>query len=167
MITTPFWVWDRNNAFPINPMELSSPVRVIDKNDQYTVCINAFRPPLDSFHDLDYLLGDVFMRNVYSVYAFSPVLPIIHPIPPTPDHATPLSRFNFGNGSTTQKDNSADAKGASIQFLSRTNRDQVYANFVNQRKNSLRMYPPLFDLTKLHTDGSTDGGGRLEPPSDG
>lgn len=59
----------RNAAYPINPMELSSPVRVTDQNDQYTVCINAFRPPLDNKErDFDYLLGDVFMRNVYSVY---------------------------------------------------------------------------------------------------
>ena len=43
-------------------------MRVTDQNDQYTVCINAFRPPLDGTpHDLDFLLGDVFMRNVYSV----------------------------------------------------------------------------------------------------
>lgn len=122
-------------------MELSSPVRVINHDGQYTVCVNAFRPPLNGVqHDLDYLLGDIFMRNVYSV-------------------------FNFANGSTTHGDTDADAKGASIQFLSRTNRDQVYADFEWHRKNSLRMYPPLFDLTKLHTNGSTDGGGRLEPPS--
>ncbi|KAH0826718.1 aspartic peptidase domain-containing protein [Lanmaoa asiatica] len=131
----------RNVAYPINPMELSSPVRVTDQNDQYTVCINAFRPPLDKKErDFDFLLGDIFMRNVYSV-------------------------FNFGNVSTTTH-NAKEARNATIQLLSRTNRDQVYADFETQRKHSLEGYPPLFDLTKLHTDGSTEGGGRLEPPSE-
>lgn len=77
-------------------------------------------------------------------------------------------RFNFGNETTrgdTNVDADADAKGASIQFLSRTNRDQVYADFEGHRKSSLKVYPPLFDLTRLHTNGSIDGGGRLEPPS--
>ncbi|KAG9309960.1 aspartic peptidase domain-containing protein [Chiua virens] len=129
-------------TYPINPMELSSPVRVTDQKDQYTVCVNAFRPPLNkqTEHELDFLLGDIFMRNVYSV-------------------------FNFANGSTMHGDANADAKGASIQLLSRTNRDQVYADFENSRKESLKAQAPLFDLRKLHTDGTTDGGGRLEPPS--
>ncbi|KAF8556844.1 acid protease, partial [Imleria badia] len=131
-----------NVTYPINPMELSTPVRVTDHDDQYTVCINAFRPPLNGVqHDLDFLLGDIFMRNVYSVY-------------------------NFGNETTTHDDPNADTKGASIQFLSRTNRDQVYADFEGHRRSSLKVFPPLFDLTKLHANGSTDGGGRLEPPSD-
>ncbi|KAG8216943.1 aspartic peptidase domain-containing protein [Butyriboletus roseoflavus] len=115
-----------NSAYPINPMELSSPVRVIDQSNQYTVCINTFRTPFDNTQrDLDFLLGDIFMRNVYSV-------------------------FNFGNGSTTTTHGNEDnnAKGASIQLLSRTNRDQVFANFETQRKRSLEAYPPLFDLDK-------------------
>ena len=57
-------------------MELSTPLRVMDHDDQYTVCINAFRPPLNGGqHDLDFLLGDVYMRNVYTVYV---PLPLSH-----------------------------------------------------------------------------------------
>lgn len=47
----------------------------MNQNEQYTVCIAAFRPPLDGTqHELDFLLGDIFMRNVYSVYVPCPVV---------------------------------------------------------------------------------------------
>ncbi|KAF8437969.1 aspartic peptidase domain-containing protein [Boletus edulis BED1] len=133
-------------TYPINPMELTSPIRVVDHENQYTVCINAFRPALaGTQHELDFLLGDIFMRNVYSV-------------------------FNFGNetlNDTNANTNAnADVKGASIQLLSRTNQDQVYTDFQGHRKNVLKVWPPLFDLSKLHSDGTTDGDGRLEPPSE-
>ncbi|KIJ62117.1 hypothetical protein HYDPIDRAFT_30669 [Hydnomerulius pinastri MD-312] len=124
-----------SDSYPINPMELTTPVTITDGGKQYTVCLNAFRAPLNGKQvDMDFLLGDIFMRNVYSV-------------------------FNFGN-STTPGD---DTKTASIQFLSRTNKDQVYQNFEEHRKESLKAHPPQFDLTKLHTDGSSDDGGHLDP----
>ena len=50
-------------------MELSSPMRVMVQNNEYTVCVGTFRSPLSGTqHELDFLLGDIFMRNVYSVY---------------------------------------------------------------------------------------------------
>lgn len=65
----------RNTPYPINPMELTTPMRAIHKNDQYTVCINAFRTTLKGTeHELDFLLGDIFMRNVYSMYVVSLLL---------------------------------------------------------------------------------------------
>ncbi|KAF9225690.1 acid protease [Gyrodon lividus] len=123
-----------SDTYPINPMELTTPVTITDNGKQYTVCLNAFQAPLNGEQaDLDFLLGDIFMRNVYSV-------------------------FNFGN-STTPGD---DTKSSSIQFLSRTNQDQVYQNFADNRKQSLRAHPPLFDLTKLKSDGSTTDGHHLD-----
>ncbi|KAH7887120.1 aspartic peptidase domain-containing protein [Phlebopus sp. FC_14] len=123
------------DTYPINPMELTTPSTISDRGTQYTVCMNAFRAPLNGkFGDVDFLLGDIFMRNVYSV-------------------------FNFGNSSAKGE----DSKGASIQFLSRTDRDQAYRLFEERRKESLKSRPPLFDLSKLHTDGTTDGGQRLNP----
>ncbi|KAG6377341.1 aspartic peptidase domain-containing protein [Boletus reticuloceps] len=134
-------------TYPINPMELTSPIRVVDHENQYTVCINAFRPSLaGTQHELDFLLGDIFMRNVYSVFNFG------------------NETLNHTNANTNA--NNADVKGASIQLLSRTNQDQVYTDFQGHRKNVLKVWPPLFDLSKLHSDGTTDGGGRLEPPSE-
>ncbi|KIJ14689.1 hypothetical protein PAXINDRAFT_99947 [Paxillus involutus ATCC 200175] len=124
-----------SDTYPVNPMELTTPVTITDNGKQYTVCLNSFRTPLDGKQpDMDFLLGDIFMRNVYSV-------------------------FNYGN-STTSGD---DSKSASIQLLSRTNKDQVYQDFAAARKQSLKSYPALFDLTKLKSDGTTSDGSHVDP----
>ncbi|KAH7887102.1 aspartic peptidase domain-containing protein [Phlebopus sp. FC_14] len=113
-------------TFPINPMDLTSPTTISDRGKQYTVCVSTFQAPQITLPpNLDFLLGDVFMRNVYNV-------------------------FNFGHLSSDDD----DSEGASIQFLSRTDRDQVYQQFEECRKESLKNRPPLLDLSKLRTDGS-------------
>ncbi|KAH7929963.1 acid protease [Leucogyrophana mollusca] len=124
-----------NETFALNPLELTSPVTITEQGKQYTVCLNAFRPPLtETGNQLDFLLGDIFMRNVYSV-------------------------FNFGEATSDGQ----NYKGASIQFLPRTNRDQVYQDFESQRKTTLQAHPPLFDLSKVHPDGTLDDGEKLTP----
>ncbi|KIJ09248.1 hypothetical protein PAXINDRAFT_17648 [Paxillus involutus ATCC 200175] len=124
-----------SDTYPVNPMELTTPVTITDNGKQYTVCLNSFRTPLDGKQpDMDFLLGDIFMRNIYSV-------------------------FNYGN-STTSGD---DSKSASIQLLSRTNKDQVYQDFAAARKQSLKSYPALFDLTNLKSDGTTSDGTHVDP----
>ncbi|KAH7909605.1 aspartic peptidase domain-containing protein [Hygrophoropsis aurantiaca] len=124
-----------NETFSLNPLELSSPVTVSSKGKQYTVCLNTFRPPLATTgNEFDFLLGDIFMRNVYSV-------------------------FNFGQAAADGQNN----KGASIQFLPRTNKDQVYRDFEGQRKMNLQAHPPLFDLSKVRPDGTSDDGEKLSP----
>ncbi|KAG2075286.1 acid protease [Suillus decipiens] len=119
---------------PINPLELTRPAIFTDGNTQYTVCTSAFRPQLSRTDSMDFLLGDVFMRNVYSV-------------------------FNFGNLTS----NNDDDKGASIQFLSRSNKDQVYQDFQKQRTQNLKNLPPLYDLSKLRSDGTSSDGERINP----
>ncbi|KAG2160117.1 aspartic peptidase domain-containing protein [Suillus bovinus] len=122
-----------NDYLPINPLELTRLATFTDGNTQYTVCTSAFRPQLSSTgSDMDFLLGDIFMRNVYSV-------------------------FNFGNLTSSNDDN----KGASIQFLSRSNKDQVYQDFQQQRTQNLKNLPPLYDLSKFRSDGTTSDGGRV------
>ncbi|KAG1749656.1 aspartic peptidase domain-containing protein [Suillus paluster] len=122
-----------NDHFPINPLELTRPATFTDGGNQYTVCVSAFRPQLSSTDsDMDFLLGDIFMRNVYSV-------------------------FNFGNITSSSDDN----KDASIQFLSRSNQDQVYQEFQQQRTQNLKNLPPLYDVSKIHSDGTSAGGGRI------
>ncbi|KIK47909.1 hypothetical protein CY34DRAFT_798777 [Suillus luteus UH-Slu-Lm8-n1] len=122
-----------NDYLPINPLELTRPAIFTDGNSQYTVCTSAFRPQLSSTgSDMDFLLGDIFMRNVYSV-------------------------FNFGNPTSNNDDN----KGASIQFLSRSNNDQVYQDFQQQRTQNLKNLPPLYDLSKMRSDGTSSDGERV------
>ncbi|KAG2123595.1 aspartic peptidase domain-containing protein [Suillus clintonianus] len=121
-----------NDYYPINPLELTRPATFTDGDTKYTVCTSAFRPQLSSTgSDMDFLLGDIFMRNVYSV-------------------------FNFG--SITSSD---DDKGASIQFLSRSNKDQVYQDFQKQRTQNLKNLPPLYDVSKIRSDGTSADGGRI------
>ncbi|KAG1889345.1 aspartic peptidase domain-containing protein [Suillus subluteus] len=122
-----------NDYLPINPLELTRLATFTDGNAQYTVCTSAFRPQLSNTgSDMDFLLGDIFMRNVYSV-------------------------FNFGNITS----NNDDDRGASIQFLSRSNKDQVYQDFQQQRTQNLKNLPPLYDLSKIRSDGTSSDGGRV------
>jgi len=65
--------------------------------------------------------------------------------------------FNFGNLTSNNDDN----KGASIQFLSRTNKDQVYQDFQQQRAQNLKNLPPLYDLSKIRSNGTSSDGGRI------
>jgi hypothetical protein len=61
-----------NDYLAINPLELTRLATFTDGNTQYTVCTSAFRPQLSSTgSDMDFLLGDIFMRNVYSVLVLS------------------------------------------------------------------------------------------------
>ncbi|KAG0697806.1 aspartic peptidase domain-containing protein [Suillus ampliporus] len=121
-----------NDYFYINPLELTRPATFTDGGTQYTVCVSAFRPQLSGTgSDMDFLLGDIFMRNVYSV-------------------------FNFGNLKSSD-----DNKDASIQFLSRSNKDQVYQDFQQQRTQNLMNLPPLYDVSKIRSDGTSADGGRI------
>lgn len=58
------------NKIAINPLELTLLQTIIEDDQQWTVCVNAFQPQLSvGSGDLDFLLGDIFMRNVYSMCA--------------------------------------------------------------------------------------------------
>ncbi|KAF7973882.1 hypothetical protein HWV62_14008 [Athelia sp. TMB] len=56
------------DAFAIHPLELTIFKTVMEEGLEWTICVNTFQPQLSvGATDLDYLLGDIFMRNVYSV----------------------------------------------------------------------------------------------------
>ena len=58
----------RGDTFSIDPLELTVLQNVTENGQQWTICVNSFQPQLDvGAGDLDYLLGDIFMRNVYTV----------------------------------------------------------------------------------------------------
>lgn len=58
----------RGDTFSINPLELTVLQSVTEHGQQWTICVNSFQPQLAvGSGDLDYLLGDIFMRNVYTV----------------------------------------------------------------------------------------------------
>lgn len=65
------YIWLSGTSFPIDPLELTTLQTVVENGQKWTVCVNAIQSQLDvGSGDLDYLLGDLFMRNVYSVYVF-------------------------------------------------------------------------------------------------
>ncbi|KIM88482.1 hypothetical protein PILCRDRAFT_85591 [Piloderma croceum F 1598] len=58
-------------SFPINPLELTTFQTIVENGQKWTVCMNAIQPQLAvGSGDLDFLLGDIFMRNVYSMCVF-------------------------------------------------------------------------------------------------
>ena len=62
-------------SFPINPLELTTLQTIVENGHQWTVCVNAIQPQLAvGSGDLDFLLGDIFMRNVYSMCVFLSLL---------------------------------------------------------------------------------------------
>jgi hypothetical protein len=61
-------VHSSDEGFAINPLELTTIQTIVEDGQKWTVCVNAFQPQLAvGSGDLDFLLGDIFMRNVYSV----------------------------------------------------------------------------------------------------
>ncbi|KIK72927.1 hypothetical protein PAXRUDRAFT_621332 [Paxillus rubicundulus Ve08.2h10] len=82
--------------------------------------------------------------------------PIHHPFT-WPELKRCLHSFNHGNSTKS----GGDPKNDSIQLLSRTDRDQDYQDFAGSRKQSLKSYPALTDLTKLKCDGTTSDGGHV------
>lgn len=83
----------------------------------------------------DIFLGDAFLRNVYSVYAFS-----IYNHEAT-FNDEPSGRFNFG---TYGGDGNLTTENASLQFLSLTDPDTAFSDFHKSRPKTLQSYPPEF-----------------------
>ena len=58
-------------SFAINPLELTTLQTITENGQKWTVCVNSIQPQLAvGSSDLDFLLGDIFMRNVYSMCVF-------------------------------------------------------------------------------------------------
>ncbi|KZP08022.1 hypothetical protein FIBSPDRAFT_901603 [Athelia psychrophila] len=58
------------DSFAVHPLELTVFKTIVEDGQQWTIFTNAFQAQLSvGATDLDFLLGDIFMRNVYSVSA--------------------------------------------------------------------------------------------------
>jgi len=55
-------------SFPMHPLDLTTVTEVESDGTKYTICISAFHA--GDTEDFDLILGDSFLRNVYSVYDF-------------------------------------------------------------------------------------------------
>ena len=56
-------------TFSIDPLEISQVQTMIHEGREWTICVNTINPQVNPYGSgLDYVLGDIFMRNVYSVY---------------------------------------------------------------------------------------------------
>ncbi|KZP14519.1 acid protease [Athelia psychrophila] len=109
------------DSFAVHPLELTIFKTIVEDGQQWTICTNAFQAQLSvGATDLDFLLGDIFMRNVYSVFNYGGLTPKNQTQPP------------------------------SIQLLSRTNQLLAYQEFAVQRAISLSSRPPLYDISKLN-----------------
>ena len=61
-------ILNSGDAFAVHPLELTILKTLMEEGTEWTICVNTFQPQLSvGATDLDYLLGDIFMRNVYSV----------------------------------------------------------------------------------------------------
>jgi saccharopepsin len=57
-------------SFTMHPLDLSTPYEVTIDGTNYTTCLSSFIT-IDGWSDVyDYLLGDSFLRNTYTVYDF-------------------------------------------------------------------------------------------------
>ncbi|KAF8835473.1 hypothetical protein BDN67DRAFT_428141 [Paxillus ammoniavirescens] len=101
-----------SDVYLVNPVELTTPVIITDNGKQYTACLtsNSFQTPLNGEQvDMEFLLRDISMHNVYFV-CVSP-----YSLPFTRHELTrDLHGSNYGN-STTSVD---DSRSASIFLLS-------------------------------------------------
>ena len=56
-------------TFSIDPLEITQVQIMTRGGREWTICVNTINPQMDPYGPgLDYVLGDIFMRNVYSVY---------------------------------------------------------------------------------------------------
>lgn len=132
------------DLFAVHPLELTTFKTIFEDGEQWTICVNAFQPQLSiGSTDLDFLLGDIFMRNVYS-------MSVDHYVPfcffPLFMHAR--DRFNYGDVMSQNR-----TEPPSIQFLSRTNQSQAHQEFLTERKINLESRPPLYDISKINAAG--------------
>ncbi|EKM50641.1 uncharacterized protein PHACADRAFT_152796 [Phanerochaete carnosa HHB-10118-sp] len=102
--------------YPLNPLDLSYISNVGDFSDgsNVTLCLNTFSPMDLSNQDLDFILGDAFMRNVYAL-------------------------FNFGNWT----DSSECAPPPYIQMLSTTNQSEAWAQFDDAQNARIQQWIEL------------------------
>ncbi|TFY76162.1 hypothetical protein EWM64_g7851 [Hericium alpestre] len=139
--------------FPVHPLDLTQvQTSVADDGTNFTYCTGYYTPDdatPDSVNNEgeEILLGDAFMRNVYS-------------------------SFNYGNDSIVRFDNGSFKDVVSqnpyIQLLKLTDQDKAWAEFFDVRKQTLKTYPPEPSLDKVRQyldadsssgDGMSDGNG--------
>ncbi|KAA1478164.1 acid protease [Dentipellis sp. KUC8613] len=116
--------------YPVNPLDLTTLVTFSANKTRYTACLGVYTSAAvltTNTTDLPfYLLGDIFMRNVYSA-------------------------FNFGSRTTGLNSSTP----ANIQFLSKTNASTAYTEFVNIRNQTIQelkskaVDPSTFDCSTL------------------
>lgn len=140
-------------SFAINPLELTTLQTIAEDGQTWTVCVNSIQPQLAvGSSDLDFLLGDIFMRNIYSVYVEF-FFHFARWVSSSKGSNFPHS-FNFGDISPSQN----KKESPSIQLLSRTDQLQTFQSFVPTRKITLRSRAPLYDITRL-TNQTREAGG--------
>ncbi|KDQ05976.1 hypothetical protein BOTBODRAFT_60803 [Botryobasidium botryosum FD-172 SS1] len=116
-----FAIWFKGNRFPIHPLDLTLPhARPLFSFPNATYCSFQVISTADGENLLDYLLGDVFLRNVYSV-------------------------FDFGD-TDPQTGKNGDPY---IKLLSITDEATMIADFHASRNQSLAALPPLGNLTAV------------------
>ncbi|TFY70760.1 hypothetical protein EVG20_g2250 [Dentipellis fragilis] len=99
--------------YPVNPLDLTTLVTFSANKTRYTACLGVYTSADVLATNTTvlpfYLLGDIFMRNVYSAFNFG-------------------NKVTGGNSSTP----------ASIQFLSKTNASTAYPEFVKLRNQTIQ-----------------------------
>ncbi|TFY81571.1 hypothetical protein EWM64_g2445 [Hericium alpestre] len=101
--------------FPVHPLDMTNVQIYTQNSTRYAACIGVFTSPasVPTLGELPiYILGDSFMRNVYT-------------------------SFNFGNN-TLAGNFSSSGTGPSVQFLSKSNdTNAIYTEFLTQRNQTL------------------------------
>ncbi|KAM6491445.1 Aspartic peptidase domain containing protein [Amanita muscaria] len=120
--------------FSVHPLDLSTPTQLMVQKKNYTACLGSFvAVDVSSSSAYDYLLGDPFLRNTYTVY-------------------------NFGNSQkTTPRPNLSEPY---MQLLSLTNALEAAAETVAARQKTLsNMAPELAPADLLNLIKQERGGG--------
>ncbi|KAI0316832.1 aspartic peptidase domain-containing protein [Amylostereum chailletii] len=118
--------------FAVHPLDMAELAYYAQPNGTYnTVCYGTYLPfsAVNSLSNLKYfLLGDVFMRNVYTA-------------------------FNFGNytmsGNYSILTSNFPSSPPSVQFLAKTNAEEAHAEFQARRAETLLDYPPVLDPSSV------------------
>lgn len=112
-----------NQTAIVHPLDLTD-VKVTDGNGQnITFCTNAYEPGESGGEDLDIILGDAFLRNVYALY-------------------------NYGNFVKDLSGHSVDTPF--IQILPLTDAQKASAEFKEVRTKELASLPPQIDVTTVN-----------------